>query len=300
MSSGVTVVIVTRNRPEELRRCLASVLAQTVAARLVVLDNCSDDDKQPVVPDGCRLLRTEVPMGAAAAKNLAFRHVEDPISVLLDDDAEVASRDAFERIVRVFRDREDLAAVALNCLAVGAGDDGGVMEQMRLVHGIRDSTEKLVVGGEVAVPCAEFVGAGCAFRTGLFQSVGGFREDYLYGYEEFHLTLRFIDRGCSMLYLPDVKVLHYHSTTWRLPEAVRFASQLRNKWALAGELIPVPWIPIALIPFTVRMLATLSRSGTGVANPLVDALGAFAHAWRDRRPLRTATVRQALLLRGRL
>jgi len=299
MSGAVAVVIVTRNRPADFQRCLASVLAQTVPVRFVVVDNYSDGDKRPTVPGGCTLLHTEEALGAAAAKNLAFQQVHEPISVLLDDDAELASPDALERVVRVFAERPDAAVLALNCQVVGAGRPA--LEQLRLVHGVRDTTPRTVVAGEAVIAVAEFVGAGCAFRTAVFHSVGGFCGEYLYGYEEFHLSLRLMDLGHCLLYLPDVRVLHHQSTAWRLPPAIRLTSRLGNKWALAAELMPAPWIPVVLVPFTAHMLLLMTKRRVGIGAALMKAVSSFAHAWRHRRrPIRRATLREALALRGRL
>lgn len=298
--SAVAVVVVTRNRPEDYERCVASVLRQTAAVRLVVLDNCSDEDKRPGVPAGATLVRTSTPLGVAAARNLAMTGIAEPFAVLIDDDAEFADSDTLERMLRVFAAEPQVAAVALNCLAVSPGQVEAGLEQIYMVYGIRNLERARDAGGESVVPAGAFVGAGCGFRTEVFRSLGGFNEEYLYGYEELHFTLRLLDRGWGLLYLPSARVYHYHSRAWRLGGAERLRSQFRNKWALAAELIPLPWIPFTLGPFSVRMALTIWRARGGVLGAVAEAGAAFGRAWRQRRPLQGATVRQALALRGRL
>lgn len=291
-----TVVVVTRNRPDDLHRCLASVARQGVPAALVVLDNASDT---PLVPPlGAALLQSGVVLGVAAARNRACAQVATPYLVFLDDDAAFQDSDTLERIVRVFDADARVAGLALNAVAVQ--QSGAELEQMRLVRGVRADVAPIVCGGEVTFPVAVFVGAGCAFRTEAFRAIGGFREDYQYGGEEFHLALRLIDRGWELRYLPAVKVRHYHSGAWRLDASVRLPSQLRNKWAMAAEMLPGWHIPGALGPFTLRMLAEMRRDGVGWAGPLRWACQSFAAEWRHRHPLSLATVRTAARLRGRL
>lgn len=291
-----TVVVVTRNRPEDLGRCLASVARQSLCSALVVLDNASDTPLAP--PRGAVVLRSDLLLGVAAARNRACTRVTTPYLVFLDDDAAFQDTDTLERIVRVFDSDTRIAALALNALAVQ--QSGVELEQMRLVRGVRAGVLPIVCGGETTVPVAVFVGAGCAFRTEAFRAVGGFREDFQYGGEEFHLALRLIDRGWEMRYLPAVKVRHYHSGAWRLDASVRLPSQLRNKWAMAAEMLPRRHIPGALGPFTLRMLAEMRRDGVGWGAPLRWAWVSFLAEWRHRRPVALATVRTAARLRGRL
>lgn len=294
----VTVVLVTRHRPADLRRCLASVVGQTVPAQIVVLDNSPEPGKEASVLGAAVLLRSEEFLGPADAKNIAFQHAAGPLVVLLDDDAELARADALERIVRVFAADPQLGCLALNCLAVQA--DGGQIEQMARLRAVRPGVAPLRVAGEPVYAAAEFVGAGCAFRLGVFRAVGGFPAGYGYGYEEPHLAYRILDAGWTILYARAVEVRHYHSISWRLPAETRLASQLRNKWTMSAQLFPAPWIPLALVPFTLRTLLEMREHRVRWGPPLRWAWSSFRQEWRRRRPLSPSTVRLAMRLRGRL
>lgn len=295
-----TVVVVTRNRPAETERCISSIIRQRPQPPVILLDNASDPDHRPTAPPGVRALHCGRPLGVAAARNFALGHVESPVVVLLDDDAEFQDTDAVRRILDVFKASSRVALLALNCLATRP--QGPPLEQMRLVGGLRDATPRLTVGQQRAVPSAEFIGAGCAFRMEIFRSLGGFREDFMYGYEEFHLSLRLLEAGWDILYLPEVRVLHHHATTWRLTDEARLSSQLRNKWTMAAELVPVPWIPGAVLPLTARTLCSLRRSGQpGATGRILGmAMRGFRTGWGAGRPVSVRTVRRVLALRGRL
>lgn len=291
-------MLVTRNRPDDLRRCLESVAKQTVRSQVIVLDNAPDVGAEASVSADALLLRGTEFLGPADAKNLAFEHALAPVVVLLDDDAELAASDALARVLAVFDADPQVGCLALNCLAIQPG--GTAIEQMARLRAVRSDARHMSVAGEAAYPAAEFIGAGSAFRLSVFRSVGGFPTGYGYGYEEPHLAYRILDAGWRILYLQSVTVRHYHSRSWRLSAQSRLSSQLRNKWAMAAELFPALWIPLALGPFTIRMLGEMRRNGVPWAGPLRWACRSFLAEWRHRRPLSLATVRTAARLRGRL
>ena len=111
-----------------------------------------------------------------------------------------------------------------------------------------------------------------------------------------------LEGGWDILYLPEVRVLHHHATTWRLTDEARLSSQLRNKWTMAAELVPVPWIPGAVLPLTARTLCSLRRGGQpGATGRILGmAMRGFRTGWGARRPVSVRTVRRVLALRGRL
>jgi len=79
----ISVVIVTRDRPQLLERALASIHAQgDPDVEIVVVDNRS----QVPVDLPCPVIRSEVPLSAAQARNLGMEHAGGEIICFLDDD----------------------------------------------------------------------------------------------------------------------------------------------------------------------------------------------------------------------
>lgn len=93
---SISVLIITRDRPDELRRALASVLAQTLLPREVVV--VDDGSTPPVTLDGLalaqsqglplRLIRNAVSAGPARARNLGIAAAAGAWIAFLDDDDE--------------------------------------------------------------------------------------------------------------------------------------------------------------------------------------------------------------------
>jgi GT2 family glycosyltransferase len=88
-----TVVVVSWNRADLLRRCLPALLAQELPGRrfeVVVVDNGSSDDTAAVLASefpAVRVIHSRTNRGFAGGNNLALRTVTAPYAVLLNNDA---------------------------------------------------------------------------------------------------------------------------------------------------------------------------------------------------------------------
>jgi glycosyltransferase involved in cell wall biosynthesis len=86
--SGVSVVVATRNRPEQLRECLAAITAVLRPGdELVVVDSASTTGETARVAAlaGARMLRLDVP-GASRARNAGWRAARHTHVAFTDDD----------------------------------------------------------------------------------------------------------------------------------------------------------------------------------------------------------------------
>ncbi|NBO18369.1 MAG: glycosyltransferase family 2 protein [Proteobacteria bacterium] len=113
----ISVVIVTRNRPDSLRECMASVLAQDYPdMEIIIVDNASEPgvaerivEQYPQV----RLLRQEKNLGAAGGRNVGIFSAKGEICFSMDDDAILLAKDSLSRCVEYFQRDEKLAVLAL-------------------------------------------------------------------------------------------------------------------------------------------------------------------------------------------
>jgi len=85
----VTTIITTRNRPQQVRTAIGSVLAEDYPAKdIVVVDDCSETDNTGLLDDfpGITLFRTDRPSGVAISRNLGLRESSGEFVTFLDDD----------------------------------------------------------------------------------------------------------------------------------------------------------------------------------------------------------------------
>jgi glycosyltransferase involved in cell wall biosynthesis len=106
MRPEVSVVICTRDRPEELRRALASLAEQTIersSFEVIVVDNGGGVEDLARSAGADIVLREREP-GASRARNAGWRVASSDLIAFLDDDA-VAADDWLEQALRVYRER---------------------------------------------------------------------------------------------------------------------------------------------------------------------------------------------------
>ena len=106
-----SLVICTRNRPQELARCLASLADQTaVPLEVIVVDNASTDERTREVTISARAtyVREDRP-GLDFARNAGVSAASGEIVVFTDDDVRLHPR-CFERMVGAF-DSPNIQAV---------------------------------------------------------------------------------------------------------------------------------------------------------------------------------------------
>jgi glycosyltransferase involved in cell wall biosynthesis len=87
-SPRASIIITTHNRPERLRRAIASALAAAKDAEIIVVDDASTDETAHVCAeiDGIRYLRVERNQGVAGARNIGLIASRGEFITFLDDD----------------------------------------------------------------------------------------------------------------------------------------------------------------------------------------------------------------------
>jgi glycosyltransferase involved in cell wall biosynthesis len=206
--SELAVVIATRDRPEMLDRCLASVRnALPPGEQLVVVDSASLDEAAVAAVarrHGALLVRAPEP-GVNLARNLGWRATDAPLVLFTDDDVEVEPGWA-----KGFRD-----GIAEHAFASGA-------------LGARGGTRRVAVHAEpyavLTLTSPAFLGHGAstAVTRSALEAVGGWDECLGSGSRfrsspEADLYDRLLAAGLTGVNLPAVQAWHHQ---WRTDREV--------------------------------------------------------------------------------
>ncbi|MFB2601707.1 glycosyltransferase family 2 protein [Rhizobium phaseoli] len=107
----VSILICTKDRPEELRRCLASIPEQSLKpAEIIVVDNASSGDAtRRVVEDAGATYVRENRVGLDFARNAAIRAAKTEFVAFTDDDVVLHQR-WLENLMKAF-DRPEIGCV---------------------------------------------------------------------------------------------------------------------------------------------------------------------------------------------
>jgi glycosyltransferase involved in cell wall biosynthesis len=174
-----TVIIVTRNRAEEVRRAIQSVLAQDVPVELIVYDDGSLDNTSDVVRefDGIELRRSEQSVGYVFHRNAGVVAAKAKIVIIMDDDATMTDPATIRRTL------EDFRHPRVGAVAVPFSEYGRTERQPQAPNDHRVWVTNM------------FIGAVHGLRRDLFVRLGGFRYALRHFGEEADYCLRLLSRG---------------------------------------------------------------------------------------------------------
>jgi GT2 family glycosyltransferase len=278
-----TVVVITKDRRDELLRTLGHLTALPERPPVIVVDNGSGDGTAEAVaaryPE-VRLIRSDRNLGAVA-RNLAVAEVRTPYVAFCDDDT-WWEPGAMERAADLLDAHPLLASVTgLIMVEPGLGEDPITPE-------LRDSP--VPRPGWMPGPALLSILAGASMlRVSAFRAVGGFSPRLWLGGEEELLSLDLAARGWWLLWAEDV-IVHHEASTAR-------DSRLRRRLGIRNTLWTA-WLRRPLrdaLRRTVAVLMAVPRDRASVA-AVGAALAGLPWVVRERRVVPRAVARGLRLL----
>lgn len=308
MSEPVTLVIPGRNCAATLDACLraATPLKEAGAIReIVFVDDASSDGTREIASRYDVTVLSGPGRGAAAARNVGWRHARTPLVWFVDSDC-VVETDTLSKLLVHLRD-EHIGAV------------GGSYTNRRLDSPLACLIHEEILVRHLSMPTrVDFLGGfNVVYRREALEAVGGFDERYPGATaEDADLSFRVRKAGYELSFEPGSRVGHFHETrvtrylrtqrrhgVWRvrlhlehrgealgnaysgaidhLQPLLAMATLVATPLALAFGLRWVSLLPVALLLFTqVPMTVALVRR-TGSARYLwFAALGFLRSFWR--------------------
>lgn len=289
----LTIGIATRNRPQSLVRCLNSIiLIEELVSEVIIVDDSSHPPIGPAlrhvsatIAAKTRLVEQPDAQGPIVARNTMLRLAANDCVLLLDDDAYVIDAGAVGRAVEVFRRNPHIGAVA--CAQAEA--DGSPWPAAMQPSPV-----------EYVCYVAAYIGFAHLLRRSVFLELGGYQESFHFYGEEKDYCLRLLNAGYDVVYLPDARVAHVPDPSGR-SEAKYLRYVIRNDCLSALYNEPFPMV-LLTVPIRLARYAAMRRHGQ-VRDPgglrwIVGGLvAALPRIWRDRKPMRWASIRRWRRLR---
>ena len=288
-----TVVISTRDRPDQLRRCLEAVRKSVGPAdEIIVVDSASQAPE--IVRDialsaGARFLRCEQP-GASRARNLGIAHSTGEIIAFTDDDA-LVDTGWLDALLSPFADA-DTGAVVGPIFELGSDPPRLLIRyplfdaaRERVVFRKRDADwfERLRLG-------AIGSGANFAARRELFDRNGLFRECLGAGApipgDEIFFFFSIVASGETVVNEPSARVFH----PALLDDRYEQISESRFAYWVYASLNWPQMLPRVLLSLARRRVSgraripnKLDRPATGLVRAMLRTPALFISAWRFSR-----------------
>jgi GT2 family glycosyltransferase len=223
---AASVVIVTRNRRDDLRAALVSATAQEGAPEVVVMDDGSTDGTPEMVRSefpGVRLIGSQRPHGYIHQRNRAATMASAAIIVSLDDDARFSSADTVAVTVAEFDDPR-VGAVAMPLIHTSRGPE--VLQRPPRPDGVWLTNA--------------YIGTAHAVRRELFLELGGYRESLEHFFEEPDFCIRLMRAGYAVRLGRAEPILHSESPRRNVGRGVRYFC--RNHLLFTFFYVPFPHV----------------------------------------------------------
>ncbi len=220
-----TVAIVNYNAEVELARCLTSLLASSGLGsfEILVADNASTDGSLHMLETrfpGVRVFRSVENVGFARASNLCWREARSSLVLFLNSDT-LVPEGALGGLVEIARARPEVGVVGPRLRY----EDGAIQMSFGKTLGLgaelmqkcwnagyrrgRGPLRGAVEKEYARERSVDWVSGACLLtRRDLLETVSGFDENFFMYSEDVDLCLRIRALGATVLYTPDVEVVH--------------------------------------------------------------------------------------------
>lgn len=292
MSPPLTVIICTHNpRQDYLTRVIAALQQQTLAPaawNLLLIDNASN---QPVESwltldwhPQARLV-VETTLGLTAARQRAFREVQTPTLVFVDDD-NVLSPDYLEQVIALLDRHPQVGAMGGKCLPEFERPPAEWFQEIQIPMGLRDfgDTEQLCHWGPSEpkqYPSFAPIGAGLVVRKAAMQAYCRALETdarhlalgrtgaSLTSGEDNDMMLTLLEQGWAVGYFPQISLLHLIAARRLEVDYLRRMNRAScRSWVQVldlHDLRPWPKIPAWTLPLRQLKSYLALRPWTGTA-----------------------------------
>ncbi|AEW97513.1 MULTISPECIES: glycosyltransferase family 2 protein [Streptomycetaceae] len=274
-----TVVVITRDRRDELLRTLDELAALPERPPVIVVDNASTDGTAEAVRGchpGVRLLTPGRNLGACG-RNLAARHVTTPYLAFCDDDSwwQAGSLAGAADLLDGHPQVVSVTARIVVHPPDAAPDDPGYEDP--IVPELRESPLPRP-GGLPGPVLGSFLAAATVLRTDAFRAAGGFSTRLWLGGEEELLAADLAASGWWLLYADDLTI--HHQPSRRRDSTLRRRHGIRNTLWTTWLRRSAP----AALRRTARLVTEVPKDRV-TARAFAQAAAGLPWVLRERRPL---------------
>ncbi len=237
--ANVSIIIPVFNKWELTRSCIESIYRTTPPSlfEIIVMDNGSTDLTN-LVPDvfpSITYLKENHSVGFARANNLAARHAHGSMLCLLNNDT-IVTKNWLEPLVAACAADQSIAAVGPKLLfpdgRVQAA--GIVFSYTRLPYHYGRFLDHDHPAVNIPAEFNSLTGACILCKKNRYLEDGGFDEQFVNGFEDIDMCLRWRKKGYTIRYEPRSVVTHMETQTERVADNHRENARMyAKKWTNA-------------------------------------------------------------------
>lgn len=251
----ISVVILSYNRKNYLLLNLRGLVelqnVLEIPLEIIVVDNNSTEFEIDAVVDcfpTVLFIKLEENRGAVA-RSEGMRVANGDIIITLDDDVFGLSEKHLKAITDKFLEDKNVGAINFKVLDERSG---------ALVNWAHHLDKEVYSVSEFET--YEISEGAVAFRSEILRNVGYYPPEFFISHEGPDLAIRILNSGYSVIYFPDVEVIHAHAQqgreSWR-----RYYYDSRNMIWLAARRYPLSLVMKIMVPNLTALLLYSLRDG---------------------------------------
>ena len=243
----ISIVIITRNRKDELKKTILSCLQQNSVCEFIVVDNNSTDGTREDIEQlasehsfDLKYLFMKENLGVAGARNVGFANSTGNIAFFIDDDAYIDDNpDCFSRIEKFMLSHPNIAILATEIYN---------LQDKAYQYGIFPKGVPPRTEGEILY----FIGASHFIRKSPFAGGRLYPEKLFFEQEERYASFLAWNLGYRVWYTKLLRVVHAPSSFTRINDRARSLNNYLNSFIIKKLLNPAGLIPVVWIMFLIR------------------------------------------------
>jgi GT2 family glycosyltransferase len=231
MNPPVSVIIVTYKREDDVVTAVKNVLGQQGQFEIVIIDNDISSKVASKLPNAekIRYFKQDSNLGCGGGRNAGAALARGQYMVFLDDDAEFKTNDVILKVVDYFEQNPKVGCLAFQIRNYFSNE----IDPKEFPH-----TNPNLYNETMNV--SYYVGAGHAIRKETFEKNGPIL-DIIYR-EELDYAFRMIKNGYTLLYTPDITVLHKVSLKGRSTNKRFIYFNVRNRYFVLSNHLPLYYL----------------------------------------------------------
>ncbi len=220
VNKSVSVVIPNYNGGPTIGRCLEALfMSDYPEFQVIVVDDCSTDDSAGIIQRfPCELVRLKRRSGASFARNAGAKKSSGEILFFIDSDCLVLENTISRAVETIAGKRELIVGGTYTCAP--ADNRFFSFFQSVFIHYSETKNER-----------PDYVAShAMAIHRSLFETSGGFPEDFLPILEDVEFSHRLRRLGCTLTMNPDILVRHIFN--FKLTGSLRNAFRKAKFWTI--------------------------------------------------------------------
>lgn len=213
MAVRTSVIVITLNRPDYVRRCLEALERQEPHPdQIIVVDSSKDDLTTKMVANfpGVLYLRNDNGFGRmTTSRNIALKQATGDIIAFVDDDA--FAHDGWLAGLLAAYTSPEIGAVGGRALNNVPGEEKQGLDRIGKLMSYGDLESNFAADPGKILAVDHIIGCNMSFRREVLARLGGFREDFpgISGVcEDSDMSLRVRQLGYTILFTPTAVVDH--------------------------------------------------------------------------------------------